>query len=361
QAAAAAPDTGRGFTRFVNHWQRSVAGVALIAFNVFLLLMIRDENKIRTGWFNVDLSNEALAEEKKYAGDWVDLHEMHLERANVSGAFLRRANLSGAHLQAANLQRADLANADVSDARLRGASLAEADLTEAILSGADLSGANLNCAVLHGADLREATLRGAYLIGADLTGLPQGVREGAVELFAGVKSLSRARFQDDEVEARLRESRPGLFAEIEPSGAVVNRLAPDPEGSVVIFANGTTQVELLGADASRFGRKKQSEVSTFRDQLKPSYKLLATPEQAEVIARNLPELRGPLSAADEKLRSLRVLSVSEVTPVLVRARHHTYYLEEVFLVVEDSLPPPAARPTLWVFARSREVPVPCIR
>ena len=373
-AAQPAPNVSRlerWLNTLVGHWQSTILGASLLLFEVFLLLMIPQENLIKTGWFNVNLSNEALAEEKKYAGDWVDLHDVHLERANLSNAFMERANLRGAHMEFANLQHANLTNAVASDAHLNEAVLAEANLTEANLSGADLSRSNLNCAKLLGADLREATLTDAYLIGADLTKLPEGVREGVVSLFAGVKSLSHANFLDPEVEARLRAAYPKLFADIESSSDIVNRLAPNPNVKVVIFANGVGQIDLLKNDSYRFNREKRIDVTPFRnqalsdllrDQPAPDFKLLATPEQAKFIRENLPELKEPLATDKDGLKSLHVDFVSEVTPVLVRAHHNTYSVEEIFVLVNDPSLPPANVPlTLWVFARSREVLIPCIR
>ena len=60
-------------------------------------------------------------------------------------------------------QRADLNRANLSGAYLRDADLNRADLSGAVLRGADLSGADL-----HGANLHGAYLSGAYLRDADL-------------------------------------------------------------------------------------------------------------------------------------------------------------------------------------------------
>ena len=81
------------------------------------------------------------------------------ERADLSGADLRRANLSEA-----NLSRADLSGAD-----LRIANLSEANLSEADLYGANIRGANLYRVNLSEADLSEADLRGANLEYVDLS------------------------------------------------------------------------------------------------------------------------------------------------------------------------------------------------
>ena len=80
----------------------------------------------------------------------VDLREVNLSKANLSGADLSKANLSGADLGKANLSGADLGEADLYGANLSGADLGEADLYGAELGGADLSGADLSGANLGG-------------------------------------------------------------------------------------------------------------------------------------------------------------------------------------------------------------------
>lgn len=64
------------------------------------------------------------------------------ERANLSGADLRRAAISGA-----DLSFADLSGANLSDADLSGANLSLTDLRRANIRRADLSGANLDYVV----------------------------------------------------------------------------------------------------------------------------------------------------------------------------------------------------------------------
>ena len=97
----------------------------------------------------------------------LDLHQKWLngedagERADLSGANLRRADLCSANLRRADLRGADLCSADLSGADLSGANLSGADLGDATLSGANLSGADLGDATLSGADLGDATLSGA--------------------------------------------------------------------------------------------------------------------------------------------------------------------------------------------------------
>jgi uncharacterized protein YjbI with pentapeptide repeats len=117
------------------------------------------------------------------------LWELHLNRANLSGADLSKANLSDADLSYANLWSADLTEADLSganlsdtvlrdanlsdtvlrDANLRAAYLGGANLSKADLSGANLSYANLSDAGLSKANLSDADLSKANLSDADLS------------------------------------------------------------------------------------------------------------------------------------------------------------------------------------------------
>ena len=78
---------------------------------------------------------------------WIDDEEGG-ERANLSGADLRRANLSEANLRGADLSRSYLSGADLSGADLSGANLSGADLRRADLSEADLRGADLDFSCL---------------------------------------------------------------------------------------------------------------------------------------------------------------------------------------------------------------------
>lgn len=367
---------GRWATTFVARWQRITSGTLLLGFQAFMLLMIAQKGSGEASWFNVDLSNEQLAEEKKYGDYWVDLHAIHLEEARIYNAFLRQADLRGAYLQSANLQHADMTGANLSDARLNNAELSEADLSGANLSGADLSGSNLNCAKLPKAHLQSTTLKGAYLISADLTEL-QG--EDLSGLFVGVKSLFHATSLPPEVAARLREARPDLFANVEWSGAIVNRLAPDSNTNAVVFMNNEGQRGILREDSlSRFNRRNTVSVAMFRDQDQstnpnlgqspPKLQLLASPEDAKLIQDNLVELQDMLVTEQSLMpknvaKLLEVQYVSGITPVFVRANNNTYFLEEMFVLVNDPdyILRQGSPVTLWVFVRSKEVLVPCIR
>lgn len=108
----------------------------------------------------------------------VDLSDGDFRALELMDVNLSRANLSGAVLLGANLRRVDFREANLVNANMGGANLSESILCGAMLSSANLSGADLNTtnlegAFLYGADLRGANLRlanlsGAYLNGADL-------------------------------------------------------------------------------------------------------------------------------------------------------------------------------------------------
>jgi Pentapeptide repeats (8 copies) len=107
----------------------------------------------------------------------VDLSDVRLEYADLSGADLSRAVLRRSVLIGAEARGAQLTGADLSGARLMAADLRNADLRDAALAAASFTGADLR-----GADLRGANLTDAVFIGADLTGaMLDGARtEGAL-------------------------------------------------------------------------------------------------------------------------------------------------------------------------------------
>jgi len=141
----------------------------------------------------------------------LDLREVDLRGANLSGGHFEGCTLQGSHLEHAdatrtiltrsNLREASLAGASLTEADLEGASLARANLEGARLNGANLKGADLSGARLHGADLWEANLKGCNLKDVDLRGadLSQAMLEGAI--------LWRADLQDAVLAgATLRET-----------------------------------------------------------------------------------------------------------------------------------------------------------
>src|SRR5262249_39605530 len=92
-----------------------------------------------------------------------------LERANLSGHWLKGQNFRDANLSRANLSGANLSYADLSGATLDSADLSDANLSGAKLIDAYLIDANLRSANLRSANLRGANLSGAKLIDADLS------------------------------------------------------------------------------------------------------------------------------------------------------------------------------------------------
>ena len=95
---------------------------------------------------------------------YTDLHEAHLDGADLREADLRDAILTFADLREADLRDARLLHANVYNAQLSGANLTGANLFSANLSEAFLRDANL-----HGADLTNANLHGADLARADVS------------------------------------------------------------------------------------------------------------------------------------------------------------------------------------------------
>jgi uncharacterized protein YjbI with pentapeptide repeats len=109
------------------------------------------------------------------------LGESNLERAHLNRAHLKEATLVGSHVQGASLEEAQLEGADLTEAHLEGANLREAHLENSDLSRAHLEraylglahleGAVLGGAHLEGADLNQAQLEGADLVEAHLEGV----------------------------------------------------------------------------------------------------------------------------------------------------------------------------------------------
>ncbi|MGE0087588.1 MAG: pentapeptide repeat-containing protein [Desulfococcaceae bacterium] len=126
------------------------------------------------------LMNASLVDADLTAADLSDakmtricLRDADLSGANLSDARLREADLSEAKFNGANLRGVDLRGAKLNKARLawadlRGADLSDADLSGAILTDADLSGSDLSRAILSESDLSVANLSRCTLTGADL-------------------------------------------------------------------------------------------------------------------------------------------------------------------------------------------------
>jgi Pentapeptide repeats (8 copies) len=114
----------------------------------------------------IDLRAVNLVEVEIQSADLsgANLTVANLRGADLSKAILIRANLSGSILTCANLIGADLSKAILSHADLRGAKLIDTDLSDTDLIQADLNDANLR-----GADLNNANFSHTLLLGADLS------------------------------------------------------------------------------------------------------------------------------------------------------------------------------------------------
>ncbi|WP_311446964.1 pentapeptide repeat-containing protein [Frankia nepalensis] len=119
----------------------------------------------------------------------VDLPNLVLMRANLTGASLTGANLAGALLNWTNLSESMLVQVNLRGALLEGTNLTRVRLDEAELTGASLKWANLTGAMLNGANLTDATLTSADLTRATLDGADlsraRGLRQTQVDVAEG--------------------------------------------------------------------------------------------------------------------------------------------------------------------------------
>ncbi|WP_311448276.1 pentapeptide repeat-containing protein [Frankia nepalensis] len=119
----------------------------------------------------------------------VDLPNLFLRRANLTGASLEWANLAGAVLDWTNLSESMLYGVNLRGASLEGTNLTRVRLDEADLTGASLKWANLTNAMLNGANLTDVTLTDAILTGATLDGADlgrvRGLRQQQVDVAKG--------------------------------------------------------------------------------------------------------------------------------------------------------------------------------
>lgn len=144
------------------------------------LLDLRVRGDLRRG----QLLDEARLSQMDFDGELnrdVDLRNLSLRGADISGTVRSEKDLSGVILSHTDLSDADLTNTDLSKANLGGAILSGADLRETTLAGAHLDDADLSEAELSpnigtegvdisGASLIEADLSQAELGFADLSG-----------------------------------------------------------------------------------------------------------------------------------------------------------------------------------------------
>ncbi len=128
----------------------------------------------------------------------VNLRNLNLKGASLSGimlnaAFLFETKFNGADLTRAVLAGSNLTGADLSKSKLIGANLGGVDLSEANLKGADLSGANLGGANLTKANLTEVDLNGANLGEADLNKTDlNGVKNLTADQFRLTRNKNKA-------------------------------------------------------------------------------------------------------------------------------------------------------------------------
>ncbi|MBW4519558.1 MAG: pentapeptide repeat-containing protein [Scytolyngbya sp. HA4215-MV1] len=222
-----------------------------------------------------------------------------LNRANLTGACLRRADLRSASLNSINLNQAILSGADLSKVDLRLAQLQEADLNWAVLPEADLSGANLQGAKLDQINLERAKLNGTQLIGAELmeANLRRSILTGA--------DLSQANLREAHLEeANLREANLTGTNLIEANlSGVYLRQANLSEADL-------HRVILTGADLSE---ANLSSADLSRANLAGAYLLKANFRKAHLLRANLQDvylLRADLSEANLRGADLRRADLS---------------------------------------------------
>jgi uncharacterized protein YjbI with pentapeptide repeats len=188
-----------------------------------------DDNKFIWGEFpRMNLSNVNL---RRADLSGANLSEANLNECVLIGADLKEANLGRTVLRGANLSGADLTGANLRGANLRGtnlrgAQLRGADLSDAVFWDADLTKASLWKAILRGTDFWEANLTKANLFGAKFVGPDfsgANLREVNLKETAGylavqlkkAKTLYGVKGLPPEMEKELRKEKPGLFEEPE--------------------------------------------------------------------------------------------------------------------------------------------------
>jgi len=140
------------------------------------IIEIRDRNGRKT-LFEGEFDNlkEAIV---AAIADHVDLNNVYLYKADLSGmnlsyislkdAYMHKVNLKDASLKMTDLSYANLSCSDLTGANLQEAVLVKTNLKMSNLNRADLSNANLNGAFLYGADLDGAILDGVDFAGANI-------------------------------------------------------------------------------------------------------------------------------------------------------------------------------------------------
>jgi len=156
-----------------------------VAVNLRAVVQTRADNALRGNGVvdlrdlklqGADLSGMALSGLRLVNADLsgANLCQADLSETDLTGAVLVACNLQGAHLERASLDKAELmqanlADADLSGAHARRAGFGHANLSCALLVDADMEGATFTRANLSGCDLRAAHLKGALAQEVDLT------------------------------------------------------------------------------------------------------------------------------------------------------------------------------------------------
>lgn len=153
---------------------------------VLASFFVKEQNPEIVGW------TQETIEAWKDTLSGVDLGEVDLFWARLSGADLSNAVLVWADLSEAMLRRANLSGAKLWKTDLSGAELEKANLSEAEFLRADLSGADLSSANFSGAHLQGADFSGAYLEGANLSGARLGGVYGDIRGWKDINSIWNA-------------------------------------------------------------------------------------------------------------------------------------------------------------------------
>jgi len=224
QHQASVSKTERRINALIRNWPKVLFGMIIPLINLGLLVMIPEENKTKSGWFSVDLSNQTLVRDQKddLGGYRVNLQRVHLDGANLYGSVLTKADLRNSQLQRAVLQLAYLEGANLSGADMDRTILSEARLPKAQLGGAHLTNADLNCANLTEANFLGADLSNALLVGADLS----GATDLSADQLSKAASLYKAKLNPD-IQKQICKTRPDLLAEPISEDSTLERYSPE--------------------------------------------------------------------------------------------------------------------------------------
>lgn len=149
----------------------ATVGSVVSALILLLIIPLSNAGIFTKGITNITLNHEVLVTKPDQDYEslyWVDLHEAHLEAAQLNYSVLSRANLKGAVLRFSNLVSAKIDKADLSNANLQYAGLIYAQMEGAILAEARLDRANLSRTKLETANFYKAQLEGSKLVEANL-------------------------------------------------------------------------------------------------------------------------------------------------------------------------------------------------